>query len=51
MPWLVDLMFPGLSWEEIARVSSLGLMAIMLMISVGVVGAASQPARVPSKRI
>ena len=44
-------MFPGMSWEEIARVSSLGIMTFMLMISVAAVGAASEPARVPSKRI
>ena len=52
MPWLVDLMFPGMSLEELARLSSLVLMAVMLMISVAAVGAASEPARVTtSKRI
>ena len=44
-------MFDGWSWEELARMSSLVLMTAMLMISVAAVGAASQPARVPSKRV
>ena len=44
-------MFDGWSWEELARMSSLVLMAMMLMISVAAVGAASTPSRVPSKRI
>jgi hypothetical protein len=44
-------MFDGWSWEELARVSSLAVMTVVLLISVAAVGAASEPARVPSKRI
>ncbi len=49
MQWVTDLLFPGMSWEEIARVSSLGVMTVMLLISVAAVGAASEPVRVPTK--
>lgn len=38
MWWLTDFLFPGMSLEELARVSSLGIMTLMLMISVVVVG-------------
>jgi hypothetical protein len=52
MAWLVDLLFPGLDWEEIARLSELGVMTVMLMVSVFVVGAVSTPtpARVRAKK-